>query len=256
MQDVGVVGWATGGGHGLATGVYGMGADNVIEAVIVTANGDILTANACQNEDIFWAIRGGGGGTFGVITSLTVNAYKMPSFAMTGLDILAKNGTSSKDWYRLLARLHGDFPRLQNAGLHGYYTMGGAPMAFSLSLFEYNTPNVTSEAILKPLLEILKTANATATFKMSRMWKPSWYDFVKTVPLFGSTGKMHDTRTSRFIPERAVHDAELLARALEAIAAPSSDLPVCILLSHTIHVCLRGLTDRQRGSLIHPSLVP
>ncbi|RJE24366.1 FAD binding domain protein [Aspergillus sclerotialis] len=224
-NDVGVIGWATGGGHGLATGVYGMGADNVIEAVMVTANGDILTANACQNEDIFWAIRGGGGGTFGVITSVTVNAYKMPSFAMTGIDISAKNGTNAKDWYRLLARLHGDFSRLQNAALHGYYTMAGAPMAFSLSLFEYNTANDTSETILKPLLEILEAANAIATFKVSRIWKPSWYDFVKTVPLFGSTGKMHGTKASRFIPEPAVRDPEMLARVLEAITAPSPDLP-------------------------------
>ncbi|KAB8069122.1 hypothetical protein BDV29DRAFT_161738 [Aspergillus leporis] len=224
-NDVGVVGWATGGGHGLATGVYGMGADNIIEAVIVTAGGDILTANACQNEDIFWAIRGGGGGTFGVITSVTVNAYKMPSFAMTGIDISSKKGKSANDWYRLLARMHGEFPRLQNAGIHGYYTMSGAPMAFSLALFEYNTVNGTSEAILKPLLEILEAANATATFKTSWLWKASWYDFVKTMPLFGSTGEMHATRASRFIPERAVEDIELLAGTLEAIAAPSPDLP-------------------------------
>ncbi|KAF4219238.1 hypothetical protein CNMCM6805_006951 [Aspergillus fumigatiaffinis] len=224
-NDVGVVGWATGGGHGLATGVYGMGADNIIQAVIVTASGDILTANACQNEDIFWAIRGGGGGTFGVITSVTVNAYKMPSFAMTGIDISSKNDTFAGDWYRLLARLHGEFPRLQDAGIHGYYTMSGAPMAFTLALFEYNTANSTSEAILKPLLEILEAANATATFTTSRLWIPSWYDFVKNVPLFGSTGKMHDIRASRFIPERAVGDTELLARTLEAIAAPSPDLP-------------------------------
>ncbi|KAJ9483432.1 hypothetical protein VN97_g9974 [Penicillium thymicola] len=224
-NDVGVVGWATGGGHGLATGVYGMGADNIIEAVIVTAGGDVLTANACQNEDIFWAIRGGGGGTFGAITSVTVNAYKMPSFAMTGIDISSKNDTSAKDWYRLLARVHGEIPRLQNAGIHGYYTMSGAPMTFSLSLFEYNTMNGTSEAILKPLLEILEAANATATFKTSSLWEPSWYDFIKTVPSFGSTGKMHSTRASRFIPERAVEDIELLAVTLEAIAAPSPDLP-------------------------------
>ncbi|KAL4898509.1 hypothetical protein BDV59DRAFT_190246 [Aspergillus ambiguus] len=224
-NDVGVVGWATGGGHGLATGVYGMGADNIIEAVIVTANGNVLTANACQNEDIFWAIRGGGGGTFGIITSVTVNAYKMPSFAMTGVDISSKNGTSARDWYRLLAQLHGDFPRLQDAGIHGYYTMAGAPMTFSLALFEYNTANSKSEAVLKPLLEILDAASATATFKTSKLWKPSWYDFMKTLPLLGSTGEMHNTRASRFIPKRAVGDIDLLAKTLETIAMPSADLP-------------------------------
>ncbi|KAH8429146.1 FAD-binding oxidoreductase [Aspergillus melleus] len=58
-MDVGVTGWATGGGHGILTGVYGMGADNIIEANIVTSQRDIVTANECQNSDIFWAIRGG-----------------------------------------------------------------------------------------------------------------------------------------------------------------------------------------------------
>ncbi|KAJ5530564.1 hypothetical protein N7527_003957 [Penicillium freii] len=80
-MDVGVAGWATGGGHGVLTGVYGMGADNIIEATVVTPNGDLVTANECQNNDLFWAIRGGGGGTFGVILSPTVNAYQMLSLS-------------------------------------------------------------------------------------------------------------------------------------------------------------------------------
>ncbi|RAK81767.1 FAD-binding oxidoreductase [Aspergillus fijiensis CBS 313.89] len=63
---VGIFGWATGGGHGLATGQYGMGADNISEAEMITPQGDHVTVNACQNQDLFWAIRGGGG-TFGVI---------------------------------------------------------------------------------------------------------------------------------------------------------------------------------------------
>lgn len=54
-----------------------MGADNVMEATVVTPNGDLVTADECQNKDLFWAIRGGGGGTFGVILSLTVNTYPM-----------------------------------------------------------------------------------------------------------------------------------------------------------------------------------
>ncbi|KAH8159197.1 hypothetical protein CIB48_g9046 [Xylaria polymorpha] len=58
--DVGVVGWATGSPHGRT---YGNGADNTIEATIITPDGNLLTADACQNTDIFWAIRGGRGGT-------------------------------------------------------------------------------------------------------------------------------------------------------------------------------------------------
>ncbi|KAJ5018350.1 FAD-linked oxidoreductase ZEB1 [Colletotrichum sp. SAR 10_99] len=77
-KDVGLVGWAVAGGHGWLTSEYGMGADSIIEATVVTPTGDIITANECQNSEIFWAIRGGGGGTFGVITELTVKAHPMP----------------------------------------------------------------------------------------------------------------------------------------------------------------------------------
>lgn len=48
-----------------------MGADNTLEAILVTPNGTLLTANQCQNLDIYWAIRGGGGGTFCIVLSLT-----------------------------------------------------------------------------------------------------------------------------------------------------------------------------------------
>lgn len=209
-----------------------MGADNIIEAVIVTAGGDVLTANACQNEDIFWAVRGGGGGTFGIIISVTVNAYKMPSFALMGIDVSPKNGTSAEDWYRLVALIHSEFPRLQDAGVHGYYTMSGAPMAFNVALLEYNTMHNTSEANLMPIREILEAADATVSFNINKKWAASWYDLIKDMPLYGSTGTRHSTRASRFVPKRAVQDTELLAKTLEAIAAPDLHSPVCIVSGH------------------------
>lgn len=112
------------------TGAYGMGADNIMEAEIVTSTGDVLTASACQNEDIFWAIRGGGGGTFGVILSVTVKAYPIPSMKSSGFDISANNGTATKDWWNLIARFHQQLPKLQDSGVHEYYTMS-SPRTFS-----------------------------------------------------------------------------------------------------------------------------
>lgn len=68
-STVGLVGWGSAGGHGYLTGSYGMGADNFVQATVVTPAGQIVVANEYQNSDLFWAIRGGGGGTWGVITS-------------------------------------------------------------------------------------------------------------------------------------------------------------------------------------------
>lgn len=88
-------GFMQGGGFGFFSKKFGTGAGNILEAEIVTANGDILKANACQNEDIFWAIRGGGGGTFGVVTKMTMRTYDLPTkLGMLRGDIKAKTDTA------------------------------------------------------------------------------------------------------------------------------------------------------------------
>ncbi|KAJ5593364.1 hypothetical protein N7537_010268 [Penicillium hordei] len=221
-NDVGVVGWATGGGHGLATGLYGMGADNIIEAVIVTPSGEVLRVNECQNEDLFWAVRGGGGGTFGIIISVTVKVYKMPSAMLMGIVVSPKNNISTKEWYSLVARMHGEFPQLQKSGVHGYYTLSSSPMSFNVALLQYNTGNKTSDTLLAPMRKILREASATASSQFTKQWASSWYDLVKNIPLYGSTGKVHSTRSSRFIPRREMKDTQSLAKALDAIMAPDS----------------------------------
>lgn len=50
--------------------VYGLGVDNIREVELVLPDGQVINASRCQNEDLFFAIRGGGGGTWGVIISL------------------------------------------------------------------------------------------------------------------------------------------------------------------------------------------
>lgn len=60
-----------GGGHSVLSNVYGLGADRVLQLRVVTPDGQLRVANACQNPDLFWALRGGGGGTFGVVMEAT-----------------------------------------------------------------------------------------------------------------------------------------------------------------------------------------
>lgn len=55
---VGVGGYITGGGHSYFSTAYGMAADQVLEIQMVTPGGDIVTVNECQNQDLFWAMRG------------------------------------------------------------------------------------------------------------------------------------------------------------------------------------------------------
>jgi FAD/FMN-containing dehydrogenase len=74
-------GFALGGGFGSFSKRYGSGAAGVLELTVVLADGSVVTVNGHRYPDLFWALRGGGGGTFGVVTSMTLLAHPEPSIS-------------------------------------------------------------------------------------------------------------------------------------------------------------------------------
>jgi FAD/FMN-containing dehydrogenase len=73
--SVGIGGHALGGGFGLAARAWGLASDNVVSLQIVTADGEILTADASHHSDLYWACRGGGGGNFGIVTHFVFRTH-------------------------------------------------------------------------------------------------------------------------------------------------------------------------------------
>jgi hypothetical protein len=104
-ESVGLAGgFVQGGGVGDFTARYGLMADNAIEFEVVTADGQVRVINECNDPDLFWAMRGGGGGTFAVLTKMRVQLY--PSLPIHTYRLVVN--INSSDALRALLTLHAE----------------------------------------------------------------------------------------------------------------------------------------------------
>lgn len=98
---VGVLGATLGGTVGIFQGLYGLGLDSLISVRLVTATGDLLTASATQNADLFWGVRGAGA-NFGIVLSATFEVYDAPNGGiLTSTDFLYPTGANESVWQAL-----------------------------------------------------------------------------------------------------------------------------------------------------------
>lgn len=99
ISTTGVGGLTLGGGHGYLSRKYGLTVDNLLEVDMVLADGSFVTASEEENEDLFWAVRGGGG-NFGVVTSFLFRAH--PVYTVYGGPIVwpIDKGEEILRWYR------------------------------------------------------------------------------------------------------------------------------------------------------------
>lgn len=144
-------GWTQAGGHAALSSYYGMGADQVLEFKVVTADGSLKIANPTTNQDLFWALRGGGPGTFGVVVEATVKVYPTPKILSYAFWMNTTDFEDKKSIYAPAAYMCSQLPRLnEEGGMQGYF---------------YIHPNAISGSFLAPN----EHANAT---RITELWEP------------------------------------------------------------------------------------
>lgn len=154
----------TGGGQNPLAGLYGMAADHVVAFQVVTADGRFITVSEESNPDLFWALRGGGGGTFAIVTSVIVRVHPRLDVVNAQFYLDATNNSLEAFWdgARKFYEFYLDWAE---AGLYSFYIMGNSPAPFINARYIF-APNHTLESytkVVKPFFDYLDSKNITLT---------------------------------------------------------------------------------------------
>jgi hypothetical protein len=180
-----------------------------LEITIVTADGNHVIANRYCNQDLFWALRGGGGGTWGVVTSVTYKTHPSTPFNAAYLIFNATNATSTQNVLTELIRLT---PSLVEQGYGGY--SGGTPDTYALFVL---SPNVTEEqnnATFSPLFEFALSQQGLSVLNGTILY-PNWWQFYDS--MFSTNDGQVGVPTelsSWLLPKDVVDKPEVLAEEL------------------------------------------
>ncbi|PIL35787.1 hypothetical protein GSI_02517 [Ganoderma sinense ZZ0214-1] len=152
-------GWILGGGHSALSPTYGLGVDNVLEISLVTAHGEHITANAYQHTDLFWALRGGGGGTFGVVTSVTYRTYPIVPTTIALLVALVNTPEPNLAMKAAFTELVRISTNLTDQGWGGYaqFTPSANATIFSLGLLVPNVSLDTANRTIRPYFNFVRS---------------------------------------------------------------------------------------------------
>ncbi|KAI5116059.1 hypothetical protein M0805_002845 [Coniferiporia weirii] len=155
-------GYVQGAGHSAFSPLFGLAADNALEFKIVLANGDYITANEIEHPDLFWALRGGGAGSWGIVVSATFRTY--PAFDATFHSVMITSPTT--EGAGQLAEIHArhifDWDNV-HAGQYFYFyndaPLGGQSVHFWIRTYFANYSADDAVAAMKPLLDEVKANN-------------------------------------------------------------------------------------------------
>lgn len=226
VGSVGIAGgFGQGGGHGPLGPMYGLMVDNAIEFDVVTADGRARTINACNDPDLFWAMRGGGGGTFAVLTSykfqlhpaVPLNVYSFQaSFPMPEGQLDITESIVHRDILRALASNQSTFAEYGLAGYNFILPDHMVSLQIVPSADSESFKSVTSSwrNFLSSYPDLNITENAYYTFpKFSE-----WHEFTER-PAIARNGPVGVgiAESGRLLPKRLFSTPEDIERIVDAV---------------------------------------
>lgn len=153
-----------------------LAADNVLAFDAILASGKQVQINSESNPDLFWALKGGGPGTFAAITAVTVKTH--PSVACTGATLSISHG--QPNFWKAVAAFHDQTPAFVDAGFYAAYTV---TKAGGLNVRPFVAPNTTVDqfnTIVAPLVSQLAALNITYTLSKATSY-PTFDDLFRAL---------------------------------------------------------------------------
>ncbi|GKT42657.1 FAD-linked oxidoreductase patO [Colletotrichum spaethianum] len=260
-ESVSVGGYVTGGGHSLLAPRFGLAADNVLQMEVVTPSGEILTLNEAQNSALFWAMRGGGGSTFGVITSVTFATHPSPPISNTAWAMLTEPRASYLP--DLAAYFLSQAPSLGKAGLSGYALINShMPNPVSAPGLPPNATGIIGVSLLQDdadfdeVKRLWTSINKTiherwpkVAFLSMNTQYPTWQDYYDKNH-DQNKGGMNKLLVSRLLDEEALTgDLDALAGAVKTMTDNVGGMYAFLVSGKGVH----DAKPRGGGNAVHPS---
>ena len=225
-------GWMQGGGHGPASHSYGLGADQVLEAQIVLWNGTVITASACQNADIFFAIRGGGPSSYGVVVSTTIKAWPNPKSVQVqhlAIGALTSNTSSLLD---AVTDIFNGMPDMMDAGYAGYASWSVAsptPLFATFTagyvhgIYMFNATQAQAQAAWAPIRAKLARYHSTLFVSETYVSYSDYWSFYNTESGVEPSAAVTHALGSRLFDRAAVSNKASLRSMIGVVAGSPSE---------------------------------
>ncbi|KAL2860985.1 isoamyl alcohol oxidase [Aspergillus lucknowensis] len=218
---VGVIGgYIQGGGHSPATHDFGLASDQILEADIILADGSIVTASPSSHSDLFTAIRGGGGGTYGVVISVTIKAFPSTPVVAHSLLIVPKFSLITGPFLDAITDLYSAFPALSDAGFSGYGSWslcdpvtkyGDSSAGYQHAFATMNKTLPEAKAAMEPVLTTLSSYDCVDV-------SVEWFEFPSYAAYYRALSGVHQaTGVPEFSLASRMFDKDALTSDRDAL---------------------------------------